>query len=160
MSRQPLALTLQPPVGVPGLAAPPGNPLTFPGNPPSLDPAWPYCRSISRPSTALTRPTANSKSGRNRVRAYHSWSLLRAKVPSEKFQPIDVTWSKRPLIVTFGVGACAKTDVAKTAGANTAKTAITTNLRIPSPEASCREARPGFGLPSRRRTEDARQGQV
>ena len=34
------------------------------------------------PSTALTRPTANSKSGRNRVRAYHSLSLFRAKFPS------------------------------------------------------------------------------
>src|SRR5216683_2261036 len=81
-SRLALALTLAPPVGVPWLGGPPGKPELLPGNPPSLAPDCPYCKSISRPSTALTRPTANSKSGRKRVRAYHSRSLSRARLPS------------------------------------------------------------------------------
>src|SRR4030095_12068288 len=118
-SRQPFALTLQPggvaPLrGVAGVAGtaelpaePPDCPLTLPGKPPSFGPICPYARSISRPRTARTRPTANSKSGRNRVRPYHSLSLLRVKLPSYVFRPIDVTWSKRPEIVTFGTGAWA-----------------------------------------------------
>src|SRR5436853_5717130 len=57
--------------------------------------------------TALVRPTSNVKSGRKRVRAYHSLSFLREKSPSYKFAPADVIWSNRPLIVTFGAGACA-----------------------------------------------------
>src|SRR5262245_40639873 len=40
-------------------------------------PLWPYVRSISRPSTAFVRPTENVKSGRKRVRAYHSRSPSR-----------------------------------------------------------------------------------
>src|SRR5947207_2514543 len=58
--------------------------------------------------TALVRPTSNVKSGRKRVRAYHSpLSPLREKSPSYRLAPPDVIWSKRPLIVTFGVGAWA-----------------------------------------------------
>src|SRR5262245_16775973 len=94
------------PVFVPP-ATPPAAPLTLPGKPPSLGPAWPYIRSISSPSTALVRPTSNVKSGRNRVRAYHSRSLSREKLPSYWFLPAAVIWSKVPLIVTFGAGACA-----------------------------------------------------
>src|SRR5256885_1652795 len=101
-SRQPLVLTLHP-GGWPPLAAPswlepkpPADPLLLPGNPPSLVPDCPYCKSISRPSTALTRPTANSKSGRNRDRAYHSLSLLRVRLPPEEFLPIAETWSNSP----------------------------------------------------------------
>src|SRR3989454_7264748 len=71
-SRQPFELFLQPVVVVPlPVTAPPATPLLLPGKPPSLGPDCPYCRSISRPSTALTRPTSKTKSGRNRVRAYH-----------------------------------------------------------------------------------------
>src|SRR5438876_11416879 len=71
-SKQPLLLTLQPELVL----------ELLPGKPPSLAPAWPYIKSISRPSTALTRPTSNVKSGRNRVRAYHSRSLPRVKAPA------------------------------------------------------------------------------
>src|SRR6266852_4181053 len=90
-SRQPLVLTLPPggeePLLPPAVvaAAPPAPhawPLVLPGKPPSLGPDCPYWKSNSRPSTALTRPTANSISGRNRVRAYHSLSLLRVRLPS------------------------------------------------------------------------------
>ena len=108
MSRQPLVLTLHAGTGLPAVAAtPPAAPLTLPGKPPSFGPICPYARSISSPSTARTRPTANSKSGRNRVRPYHSLSLLRVRLPSYVFRPIDVIWSKSPEIVTFGTGAWA-----------------------------------------------------
>src|SRR5262249_51388038 len=135
-SRQPLVLTLQPggvaparPPDAPA-AKPPAAPLTLPGKPPSLVPDCPYARSISRPRTALTRPTANSKSGRNRVRAYHSLSLLRVRLPSYVFRPIDVTWSKRPEIVTFGTGAWANPGGASATRVTRVSTAATRNLRI------------------------------
>src|SRR6266545_3495368 len=110
-SMQPLVLILPPGEVKPALPpdapapAPHVDPLVLPGKPPSLGPPCPYIKSISRPSTALTRPTANSKSGRNRVRAYHSVSLFRVRLPSKVFRPIDVIWSKSPVIVTFGAGA-------------------------------------------------------
>src|SRR5262249_38157318 len=78
MSRPPPAepAPLQPPV------KPQAVPAVLPGKPPSFEPVWPQFRSSSMPSTALVRPTANSKSGRKRVRAYHSRSLSRLKLPS------------------------------------------------------------------------------
>src|SRR6059058_2132948 len=86
------------------------------------------------PSTALVRPTANSKSGRNRVRAYHSRSLSRLKLPSKKFRPAAVIWSKVPVIVTFGAGgpagACANTGGASIARMTKANTAVTSHLLI------------------------------
>src|SRR5262245_2055443 len=132
VSRQPLVLTLQPGGVAPLVPAanPPAEPLVLVGKPPSLVPDWPYCRSISRPSTALTRPTANSKSGRNRVRPYHSLSLLRVRLPSYVFRPIDVTWSKRPEIVTFGAGAWANPGGASITRMAKASTTVTVNLRI------------------------------
>src|SRR5207245_8186055 len=110
-SRQPLMLTLPPGGVAPALpplapaAAPHAAPVLLAGKPPSLGPDCPYWKSNSRPSTALTRPTANSISGRNRVRAYHSLSLLRVRLPSNVLRPADVIWSKSPVIVTFGAGA-------------------------------------------------------
>src|SRR5206468_3634884 len=132
MSRQPLVLTLQPGGVAPAVPAPkpPAEPEVLPGNPPSLLPDCPYARSISSPSTARTRPTENSKSGRNRVRPYHSLSLLRVKLPSYVFRPIDVIWSKRPEIVTFGAGAWANPGGASITRMATASTAVTMNLRI------------------------------
>src|SRR6266446_6364039 len=101
-SRQPFVLFLQPVVEVPlPVTAPPATPELLPGKPPSLGPDWPYCRSISMPSTALTRPTSNTKSGRNRVLAYHSRSLSRDALPSEQFLAIAVTWSDSAVNVTF-----------------------------------------------------------
>src|SRR5437660_8528364 len=86
------------------------------------------------PSTALVRPTANSKSGRKRVRAYHSRSLSRLKLPSKKFRPAAVIWSKVPVIVTFGAGgpagACANTGGASIARMTKANTAVTSHLLI------------------------------
>src|SRR5438445_2477118 len=86
------------------------------------------------PSTALVRPTANSKSGRKRVRAYHSRSLSRLKLPSKKFRPAAVIWSKVPVIVTFGAGgpagACANTGGASIARMTKASTAVRTLLLI------------------------------
>src|SRR5262245_29841543 len=93
-SRQPLVLTLQPggvaparPPDAPA-AKPTAVPRTGPGKPPPLAPDSPSARSISSPRTARTPPTATSKSGRNRVRAYHSLSLLRVRLPSYVFRPI------------------------------------------------------------------------
>src|SRR5881628_1362596 len=119
-SRQPLVLTLQPEL----------VPEVLPGKPPSLGPACPYCKSISSPSTARTRPTENSKSGRNRVRPYHSLSLLRVKLPSYVFRPIDVIWSKRPEIVTFGTGAWANPGDASATRVTRVRTAATRDRRI------------------------------
>src|SRR4029453_6914172 len=136
MSRQPLVLTLQPgavaPARPPDALAPkpPADPLTLPGKPPSLVPDWPYCRSISRPSTARTRPTENSKSGRNRVRPYHSLSLLRVRFAASVFGPSELPWSKRPEIVTFGAGAWANPGGASIAMTAKTSTAVTVNLRI------------------------------
>src|SRR4029450_38364 len=136
MSRQPLVLTLQPgavaPARPPDALAPkpPADPLTLPGKPPSLVPDWPYCRAISRPSTARTGPTENSKSGRNRVRPYHSLSLLRVRLPSYVFRPIDVTWSKRPEIVTFGTGAWANPGGASVTRMTRVRTAVSRDRRI------------------------------
>src|SRR5437879_5456636 len=76
------------------------------------------------------RPTANSKSGRNRVRAYHSLSLLRVRLPSYVFRPADVTWSNSPVIVTFGAGACANPGGASIARMTKANSALTRNLRM------------------------------
>src|SRR5262247_1411923 len=141
VSRQPLVLTLQP-GGVAPLvpaAKPPAEPLVLAGKPPSLVPDWPYCRSISRPSTALTRPTANSKSGRNRVRPYHSLSLLRVRLPSYVFRPIDVTWSKRPEIVTFGAGAWANPGGASVTRVTRVRTATTKDRSMTYPSSNSGE---------------------
>src|SRR5262245_62903165 len=147
-SRQPLELVLPPggvmpkfPPGAPPIPVPHTAPVLLPGKPPSFGPPCPYIRSISRPSTALTRPTANSKSGRNRVRAYQSASLDREKLPSYTFLLADTTWSNRPTIVTFGVngdgagaGACAKTGgAAKPKTATAAATAASVRLIQPPP---------------------------
>src|SRR5262245_16587422 len=51
--------------------------LWFLLGPPPHESTCPSVRSNSRPMTAFTRPTSNVKSGRNRVLAYHSWSLSR-----------------------------------------------------------------------------------
>src|SRR6266566_6253282 len=93
-SRQPFELFLQPlfelAVFPPAtFKTPPAVPVLLPGNPPSLGPPWPYCRSISIPSTALTFPTSNVKSGRNRVRAYQlpvvvSGQVSVVKVPTRR----------------------------------------------------------------------------
>src|SRR5947199_9881915 len=69
-------------------------------------------------------------SGRNRVVAYHSLSLVRPKLPSWTFELADVTWSKSPVIVTFGAGACARTGGASIATVTKAKTAMTRNFLI------------------------------
>src|SRR5262245_19430498 len=144
-SRQPLVVTLQPggvaPARPPDAPAPkpPADPLTLPGKPPSLDPVWPYARSISSPRTALTRPTANSKSGRNRVRPYHSLSLLRVRLPSKMLLPAAVTWSKRPEIVTFGTGAWANPGGASATMVTRVRTAATRNRRIAYPSSNSGE---------------------
>src|SRR5437016_14057529 len=69
-------------------------------------------------------------SGRNRVVAYHSLSLVRPKLASWTFELADVTWSKSPVIVTFGAGACARTGGASIATVTKAKTAMTRNFLI------------------------------
>src|SRR5712691_4887871 len=79
--------------------------------------------------TALVRPTSKTKSGRNRVVAYHSLSS-RPKLKSWTFLLADVTWSKSPVIVTFGDGACARTGGASIATVTKAKTAVTRNFLI------------------------------
>src|SRR5206468_7874923 len=131
MSKQPLVLTLVPGTGLPAVEpTPPAWPDTLVGKPPSFGPICPYARSISRPRTARTRPTANSKSGRNRVRPYHSLSLLRVRFPSYVFRPIDVIWSKRPEIVTFGTGAWANPGDASATRVTRVRTAATRDRRI------------------------------
>src|SRR5207244_10396193 len=69
-------------------------------------------------------------SGRNRVVAYHSLSLVRPKLLSWTFALADVTWSMSPVIVTFGAGACARTGGASIATVTKAKTAMTRNFLI------------------------------
>src|SRR5437773_8662066 len=86
--------------------------------------------SISSPRTALVRPTSKTMSGRNRVVAYHSLSLVRPKLLSWTFALADVTWSMSPEIVTFGAGACARTGGASIAMVTKAKTAVTRNFLI------------------------------
>src|SRR5215470_16641668 len=90
--------------------------------------------SNSRPRTALVRPTSNVKSGRKRVRAYHSLSPLREKSESYRLEPADVTWSNRPLIVTFGVGAWAYAAGATSPRMATRQATTATVLRILPPQ--------------------------
>src|SRR4051812_29972595 len=82
--------------------------------------------------TAFVRPTSNVKSGRKRVRAYHSRSPRREKSESYRLLPVDVIWSNRPLIVTFGVGAWANAAGARSPRmATTHATTASVRLMLP-----------------------------
>ena len=144
-SRAPLVLTLVPPVGVPALGGPPGNPVLLPGNPPSVAPAWPYIRSISRPSTALTRPTANSKSGRNLVRGVP----LVVAVPGE-VAVVEIPAHRGDLVEEAADGHLRGRGLGdrgrdKDHGSEHCKDGNTSKSSHSSPEANFGEAGPAFG---------------